>query len=262
MRFASLTSGSAANSTFVGTASTRILIDAGCSAKTLVERLGQINETLDSIDGIFITHAHGDHVKGLEVILKAAITRGRLIPVYVTRPTAERLEWKRLEHPPLKYFESGNCVEIGDLKVQSLTTPHDCYDPVAFTVTAASGEKVGVATDLGFIPPAMCAHFRSCGLVMVESNHDSVMLRDGDYPVDLKRRISGDTGHLSNGQVRNFIREHLGAGVRHLVLAHLSRENNHPQIVRAGAAETLARRGLDVNLVLATHAAATEVIVL
>lgn len=259
MKFSCLTSGSAGNSAFIGTESTRILIDAGLSAKMLVARLASIGETIDGLDGILISHAHIDHVSGLEVILGAAMKRGRSIPIYVTRETASRLKWKRIESPPLRYFEAGSKIEIGDMQAQSFTTPHDCIDSVAFTVSAG-GVKIGLATDLGFIPDAMPHYFRGCSLVAIESNYDSDMLRDGDYPLHLKQRISSDVGHLPNSATRNFIRRNMDVSVRHLILCHLSRENNLPSLAREGAGECIASRGLGTNLVLATYEKATEAI--
>lgn len=259
MRFSVLASGSAGNSAFLATAKTRILIDAGLSVKELAARLAAIGERAEGLDAILITHEHGDHVAGLPRLIKAGMRCGRAIPVYLTRMTAPMIDWQGLECPPVKYFDAGAAFSIGDIGVSSFTCPHDAVDPLTFCFSA-DGVKVGVATDLGFIPDAMRARFRQCDVVMIESNYDPEMLATCNRPPSVIERIQSRNGHLSNGDVREYIAKDLPANVQHVVLGHISRETNSTLLVATGARETLAHRGLKPKLTLAYQDRATEVI--
>lgn len=260
MRFSSLSSGSAGNATFLQSGDTRILIDQGLSVRLLASRLAQIGETLSGLSGIVCSHSHMDHAGGVVGTVRAAARRGETLPAYLTRPTAALLDWEGYERPPVRYFEAGGMFEIGDLQIRAVSVAHDCCDPVAFVVTDRSGAKAVVALDLGSVPEALTYYARGAGLVMLESNYDGEMLRTGSYPEHLKKRITGELGHLSNAACRSWIRREMPAGVRHVVLAHLSRQNNTPQTAHDGAAEALASRGLNCDLSVATYQSATPVI--
>ena len=261
MRFSSLSSGSSGNATFIASGDTKILLDCGLPVRRLAARLASIGETLDGLSAIVISHEHGDHIGGLARTIRARIERGAAISAYLTRPTAELIDWGGLERPPVKYFEAGRKLEIGDLEIMPVTIPHDCADPVGFIVTDRQGVKAGVIMDLGNIPDAVRYWLRGAQIVMLESNYDTVMLQDGAYIETVKKRISGELGHLPNSAVREFIRKDLDASsVRHLVLCHLSRHNNLPSLVREGAIECLSQRGQNCSVVLATHEKATDVI--
>lgn len=151
-----LASSSSGNSTFIGTERTRILIDAGLSARQIGARLAQIGEDPSRLDAILITHEHSDHVAGLPVLTRQL--KGR-VPVLLTHHTAEELDWDGAAPPPVQCFQAGARFEVGDLSVQSFTIPHDSVDPVGFTLTSG-GVKVSVATDLGYMPDNVKYHLR------------------------------------------------------------------------------------------------------
>jgi len=261
VRFSSLSSGSSGNATFIQSGDTRILLDCGISVRLLASRLRDIGETLDGLDGICIGHSHGDHCSGLARTIRERIRRGASIPAYLSRPTAELIDWGGLERPPIRYFEPGRSFEIGDLQIMPVTLPHDDPDPVGFIVTDRQGVKAGVIMDLGYLPDAARYLLRGAHIIQLESNYDTAMLQESPYPEPVKRRIAGELGHLPNSAVREFIRNDLDPDVRHLILCHLSRQNNHPAAARDGAADALASRGIThCQLTVATHQAATEVI--
>jgi len=250
-----LASSSSGNSIFLRTASTRILIDAGLSRKATIERLAAIGERLDTLDAILISHEHSDHVSGLVRLAKAV--KGRTLPVYLTKLTAPTIPWNGYE-PNLNTFEAGSRFSIGDIEVASFTTPHDAVDPVAFCFQA-DGSRVGICTDLGYIPDSVKVHLRETDFLLLESNHDVEMLKVGPYPWAVKQRVLSRRGHLSNDVVSSFILDDLAATTRTLVLGHLSEHNNHPEIVRVTAQDALRQRGLKTELTVAVPRRQTEV---
>ncbi len=261
MRFSSLSSGSAGNSTFLQSGDTRILIDQGLSTRTLVARLAQIGERLDDVSAILCSHSHGDHAKGIPRTVRERTRRGSILPAYFTRATAELIDWEGMERPPVKYFEAGRRFEIGDFEIMPMSTPHDDPDPVGFIVTDRQGVKAAVIMDLGFIPDAARYWMRGCHIVQLESNYDTAMLQEGSYPEHLKKRITSELGHLPNSAVREFVRNDLDVSVRHLVLCHLSRHNNDPRTAAEGTQERLLERGMkDCALSVAKYQAATPII--
>ncbi len=226
MRFCSLFSSSSGNSTFIGSAKTGILIDAGVSAKRLKEALLAREIDPASLGGIFITHEHSDHIKGMRILASTF-----KIPVYASEGTMAFLEENG--HVTSKFpFEiiDEKGVEIGDIFVKSFKTPHDSTESCGFQLTFSDGEKAAVATDTGCITDTMRKYIIGCGLVMLESNHDVGMLQNGPYPYYLKRRILSDRGHLSNECCAEFAKELIEKGTRRLFLGHLSNENNFPDL--------------------------------
>lgn len=246
-----LASSSAGNATFIGTGSTRILIDAGLSCRDIQRRLAAIGETPDRLDAILITHEHSDHVAGLPVLLK----RYR-VPVFLTHLAAPTLEWNGVE-PRIETFQAGAGFTIGDIRVDSFTIPHDSIDPVGFTFHV-EGRKIGYVTDLGYIPDSIPVHLEGSDFLILESNHDLEMLKVGPYPWAVKQRVMGRRGHLSNDAVGEFVAAGLGAGTRTLVLAHLSEHNNHPALAHQAADLALRRRALPTQLVVAAPRRQTE----
>ncbi|HTS46925.1 MAG TPA: MBL fold metallo-hydrolase [Bryobacteraceae bacterium] len=249
-----LASSSSGNSTFICTEHTRVLVDAGLSKRDVVARLAAIGEAAESLDAILISHEHSDHVSGL-----VALARQLDIPVYITRLTAPSIPWGEYT-PKLDCFQAGASFTIGDLDIDSFTVPHDAIDPVGFCFRA-HGIKVGVVTDLGYVPESIKFHLRGADLLILESNHDLEMLKVGPYPWSVKQRVMGRKGHLSNEVVSDFIWRDLDSSVSTLVLGHLSEHNNHPEIVRSMAERALdrARRSLFTRLVVAEPKGQTEV---
>jgi phosphoribosyl 1,2-cyclic phosphodiesterase len=244
VRICVLASSSAGNSTFLGTASTRILIDAGLSRRETESRLAAIGEAPERLDAILITHEHSDHVAGLPILL-----RRYAVPVFLTHLTAPTIEWNGVE-PRLELFQAGTGFTIGDIRVDSFTIPHDSIDPVGFTFRV-EGRRIGHVTDLGYIPDSIRVHLRGADFLVLESNHDLEMLKVGPYPWAVKQRVMGRRGHLSNDVVGEYIRNDLGAETRTLVLGHLSEHNNHPALAFQVADQALRRRALPTRLVVA-----------
>ena len=251
-----LASGSQGNCTLISSRTTRLLVDAGLSCRELLRRLAMCGESPSSIDAILITHEHTDHVGGLRVLAK------RLkVPVYMTGPThdayrrtARDSRGNRVHLERREEFHSGRAFQIGDVKVTPFTIPHDAVDPVAFTF-CSEGIKVGVCTDLGYMPASVRHQIRGCHMLMIESNHDLEMLRGGPYPWPVKQRVMSRVGHLSNDALADFLTTDYDGGAEFLILAHLSEQNNHPEIARMTAERALgAQRNFVRNqLVLAAQ---------
>ncbi len=266
-----LASGSTGNAAFLATSKTRILIDAGLSVRDLTRRLAEIGEHPEDIDAVLITHEHSDHVAGLVRFVRWRAKRNKPVAVFVSRLTAPTIEWEvpdgvspdrvspdRVSMETIERFQAGSGWIVGNIAVQSFTIPHDAIDPVGFCFHA-EGIKIGIATDLGYVPDSIKVHFRRVQILLLESNHDLDMLKVGPYPWSVKQRVMGRNGHLSNAVTCDFVENHLDGGVQTLILGHLSEQNNHPEIVRMGAEQSLLRRGLAPRLVIAEQKKPTEV---
>jgi phosphoribosyl 1,2-cyclic phosphodiesterase len=239
----------------LATDNTRILVDAGLSMKELGKRLAAIGEDLEHLDAILITHEHSDHISGLPVLARS---KKIAATIYVTRLTAPVIDWGETEPPRLEPFQAGARLRIGDIEVQSFGIPHDAIDPVGFAFEA-QGVRIGVVTDLGYIPESIRFHLRRTDLLLLEANHDLDMLKVGPYPWSVKQRVMSRVGHLSNKVMAEYLSEDLDSGTNNLVLGHLSEQNNHPAIVQMFASEALQRRGLRTRLAIATQHTPTEV---
>jgi len=186
-----------------------------------------------------------------------AVLKKLNVPVYVTHLTAPSIAWQEYT-PKLEAFQAGQRFSIGDLEIESFTIPHDAIDPVGFSVKA-EGVKVGIVTDLGYMPDSIKYHLRRTDFLVLESNHDIEMLKVGPYPWSVKQRVMGRKGHLSNDVVSDFIINGLDGCLETLVLGHLSEHNNHPAIVRLSASQALERRALKTRLVVAEPKTQSEV---
>ena len=226
--------------------------------RELKRRLAEIGETTDDLDAVVVTHEHTDHISGLARLVRARARAGRPLPVFISRLTAPQIDWEGFETPPVEFFQAGSGWIVGNIAVQSFTIPHDAIDPVGFCFHA-EGVKIGVATDLGYMPDSIKVHLRRVQVLLLESNHDIEMLRVGPYPWSVKQRVMSRNGHLSNTHTCDFLENDLDGGVQTLILGHLSEHNNHPAIVRMGAEQSLAQRGLDPRLVIAEQKRPTEV---
>jgi len=249
-----LASGSSGNAALVATDSTRILVDAGLSMKETGRRLAAIGEDLAALDAILITHEHTDHVAGLPVLARNKNLRAS---VWMTWLTAPAIDWGEGE-PRLETFQAGAAFQIGDIEVQSFSIPHDAVDPVGFAFEA-EGVRIGMATDLGYVPESVKFHLRRSDLLLLESNHDLDMLKVGPYPWSVKQRVMSRVGHLSNLGMSEYLENDLGNSTAHLVLGHLSEQNNHPEIVRMIATQTLEQRGLATRLAIAGQHAPSDI---
>jgi phosphoribosyl 1,2-cyclic phosphodiesterase len=252
VKFCVLASGSTGNCAFLSTGGTRLLVDAGLSFKELGKRLESIGEQVGRIDAVLVTHEHTDHICGL-----TRVSRRLRVPIYITRLTAPRVEWEDCG-PKLEVFQAGTSFMIGDIHIDSFTIPHDAIDPVGFCFSAG-GVKIGLVTDLGYIPESIKFHLRDSAVLLLESNHDLEMLKVGPYPWAVKQRVMSRNGHLSNDVVSDYLLEDLDRSTATLVLGHLSEHNNHPEIARMVAQQALDRRDYPTRLVIANQKHPTEV---
>lgn len=246
LRFRVVSSGSGGNATLVEAEGTRILIDAGLGPRELAERLQSIGVDPGSLTAVVLSHEHGDHARGA-----ASFARRFGVPLAGTRGTYAAAGLGAVEVPSYEVLGAGASARIGALELTVLPVPHDAAEPVAFVVRA-NGLALGHATDLGHLPRALVEGFRDCDALLVESNYDPALLRDGPYPWALKERILSPRGHLSNGDVGRYLAEGLGPACGRVLLAHLSQKNNHPELALMAAEEALARaRRGDVRVTLA-----------
>jgi phosphoribosyl 1,2-cyclic phosphodiesterase len=247
-----IASGSRGNCALVASSCTRILVDAGLSCRETFKRLKGLEERSEEISAILITHEHSDHVAGLQRLAKKLN-----VPVFLTESchhawnrSMRDEEGKLPELPKPEHFASGRSFRIGDIEVSPFTIPHDAADPVGFTFRA-EGIKIGFATDLGYMPVSVRNHLRGCHVLVMESNHDVEMLRSGPYPWSVKQRVMSRVGHLSNDSLAEFFSNDYDGVAEYVVLAHLSEQNNHPEVARASAEQALrGRQGLWSNRVL------------
>ena len=248
VRMTVLASGSRGNCALVATTRTRVLVDAGISCRETFKRLKQAGEDPRMLSAIVITHEHSDHVYGL-----ATLARKLKIPLFVNGATYAA--WRRSlkdsgqETPGSGYresFDSGRRFVVGDIEIFPFTIPHDAADPVGFTLRG-EGVKVAFATDLGYLPRNVCEHLRGCDVIVIESNHDVEMLRIGPYPWSVKQRVMSRVGHLSNETLAQFFTNEYDGSASFLVLAHLSEQNNHPELARRAAEKALGPRQTLLN---------------
>lgn len=254
VKFCVLASGSSGNAALLSTGKTRILVDAGLSMRETGKRLAAIGESLANIDAILITHEHSDHVGGLPVMARNKDIRAS---IYLTWLTAPAIDWGERE-PRIEAFQAGASFRVGDIEVQSFSVPHDAVDPVGFCFQA-EGVRIGIATDLGYIPESIKFHLRRTDLLLLEANHDLDMLKVGPYPWSVKQRVMSRVGHLSNLVMSDFIAQDLDSCTANLILGHLSEHNNHPEIVRLIATQSLEARGHQARLAIAEQRGPSEV---
>jgi phosphoribosyl 1,2-cyclic phosphodiesterase len=234
-----LASGSRGNATFVKTGCVRLLIDAGISFKELAKRLEAIGEEPDGIDAVLITHEHTDHSGGLKTLMKELPVQAFLTWGTIGALHADEYE---LNGSKLVPIPAGIPFVVGDVEVFPFSVPHDAAEPVAFSVSCG-GAKLTQLTDIGYMPDHVAQRLGGSDVLILESNHDLEMLRVGPYPWTLKQRLMGRYGHLSNTATARFIREQFDGRAQHVVLAHLSSKNNHPELARQETARALRDRG-------------------
>jgi len=220
----SLNSGSNGNCYYIGNREEAIIIDAGLSCRETEKRMNRLGLDIKSVKAIFISHEHSDHIFGLPVL-----TKKYQVPVYITERT--RLNSGMQLQPHLVCaFNAYEPVEIGNMTIHAFPKQHDAADPHSFIVSA-NGVKVGIFTDIGNACNNVTDSFAQCNAVFLESNYDEAMLMNGRYPYHLKQRIRGGKGHLSNKQAFELFTSCRSPFMSHLLLSHLSRENNTHEIV-------------------------------
>ena len=243
IRFCSVGSGSSGNATLVeatsGITTTRLLIDAGFSLRELETRLARVELALSDLDAVFVTHEHGDHI-GCAVTLAERYD----LPIWMSRGT-----WRAIGESArprrLSFARDGETIAVGDLMLRPFTVAHDAAEPLQ--LRCSDGENcLGVLTDLGAITEHMLEGIAGCAALVLECNHDEAMLAASRYPPSLKARIGGRYGHLSNALAVELLASGIAGHLRHLVAAHLSREHNRPEIVRAALASAWGSRPEDL----------------
>ncbi len=235
MRVCTLASGSKANATLVEAGATRLLIDCGLGPRILAKRLAEAGVAPASIDAVIVTHEHIDHMKGLA----QAVAKWHW-PVISTAGTLDGIPGIPRERQMRIAY--GDAPTVGECTVELVAVPHDAAQPAAVVITARrSGARVGVATDLGHVPESLGDAFERLDYLVFESNHDEIMLRTGPYPPFLQARIASATGHLSNRQTGGLLQRIAHKGLRQVLLAHLSQQNNEPSLALAAAKDVLKR---------------------
>jgi phosphoribosyl 1,2-cyclic phosphodiesterase len=236
MRFVVLGSGSGGNAAVVEGGGTRLLVDAGLSAKQLVRRLRLVGIEPESLDGILLTHEHGDHVSGLRVLMKALE-----VPVFAT-PSTSHVVRESLGPIAWKIFESGSRFGIGAIEIESFAVPHDAVEPVGFVFRREEG-AIGLVSDAGHITRAVVERLSGVQALFVEANYDDALLEaDTRRPWPTKQRIASRHGHLSNAQTADLVGELVPAGLRRVVLGHLSKDCNKPEV----AISAMEKFGIEV----------------
>jgi phosphoribosyl 1,2-cyclic phosphodiesterase len=282
MRMTVIASGSKGNSLVLSSSRTRILVDAGLSCRELFKRMRAADEDPQTLDAILITHEHQDHVQGVAVTARklgipvyfTEATHRAWMRWMKPEKRMSYAEWMRSRSsgnkeqetglsdedeaeepavvaetperdpcrlPGVEYFRAGSEFAVGDISVSAFTIPHDAVDPVGF-VFEIEGMRVGLATDLGYVPPNVQQQLRGCDVLMIESNHDLEMLRDGPYPWSVKQRVMSRVGHLSNDAAASFLEKNYDGQATYVVLAHLSESNNLPELARVAAEAALRER--------------------
>jgi phosphoribosyl 1,2-cyclic phosphodiesterase len=240
VRISVLASGSGGNSCVVESSKTRILVDAGLSAREIERRLEARQILPESIEGIFLTHEHNDHASG------ASIFASRWgCPIFASAGTADAIGLDGTLFAPFVRVLSGREGRVGSIGFRPLAVPHDANESVVYAFEADDARMV-IASDLGRAEASFVHFLREATTIMLEFNHDEDMLRDGPYTWPLKKRISGGWGHLSNRQSAEVIERAVGPKLRRVVATHLSRTNNTPELVAAEVAQAFARSGWEV----------------
>ena len=233
MRFASLGSGSKGNGTLLESADSCLLIDCGFTVKDTERRLARLGRAASDLSAILVTHEHSDHIKGV-----LPLARKYRIPVYCSHGTAA---YGELRASPLwRQLTLGHSLRIADIEIMPVAVPHDAREPCQFVFQRAA-KRFGLLTDLGSISALVRQQYADCDALLLECNHDVEMLQAGPYPPTLKQRVGGDWGHLNNAQAASLLGSACIERLQHVVMAHLSEQNNTPALARAAIAPHLDR---------------------
>ena len=244
-KFCSLYSGSSGNSSFIQTENTKILIDAGESAKKISNALSTLDINPAELNAILITHEHTDHIKGLSTLSKKYD-----IPVYANKKTWEAMpeEQEKILNKNQKYYNPFENFEIGDLKIYPFQIPHDAANPCGFSVFH-DNKKISIATDIGHMSSNVIHSLEDSSFILLEANYDPNILKCSKYPYNLKRRIAGPNGHLPNIEAGKTIAYLLNSGLKQVMLGHLSRENNFPELAYKTVVDELMQNKFNENTI-------------
>ncbi len=241
MRFAFLGSGSEGNSLLVQAGNTTLMLDCGFSVSETVTRLARLGLQAEQIDGVLVTHEHSDHIGGV-----ARLARRFKLPVWMTHGTL-LTQQSAFADVSVTELNPHHPVRIGDIDVHPFLVPHDAREPVQYVFTDGT-HRLGVLTDTGHVTPHIQASLAGCHALILECNHDEAMLRNGRYPASLKQRVGGRFGHLSNRQAAGLLASMDVSGMRHIVAAHLSKQNNLPELAAQALSEVLSCRAEEITI--------------
>ena len=241
--FCSLYSGSSGNSLFVETSNTKILVDAGVSCKKIENALEDINVDPTSLDGILVTHEHIDHVQSLGTLSKKYD-----LPVFVNQETLDAMpkQKDKIAEKNVKLFKVTENFSIGDLEIKPFSIPHDAANPCGFNILKEN-KKISIATDIGHMTKNILNNLEESLFIMLEANYDPEILKCSSYPFNLKTRISGPTGHLSNELAGKTITHLLQSGLKNAMLGHLSKESNFPELAYQTVVDELISNGTNLD---------------
>lgn len=259
MKLAVLGSGSEGNAVLISHEETSILIDAGFSGKRLAQRAQSAGIDLDLVNALFITHEHLDHIRGAGIV-----SRRHKIDVYATEGTLNRGRSVLGKLSQVQAINGGDSYCVGSLRIAPFDISHDASEPVGYVIEDGQS-RIGVCTDSGCVTHLMREKLSDCDALVLEMNHDPTMLLAGPYPWSLKQRIRSRIGHLSNDDAGEFLKELWHPGLKHVFLAHLSKENNLPELVRMSAEDALKRAGCsngDTQLHVTSQDTTSEVVLL
>lgn len=243
LRFCSLSSGSSGNCQYIETKDMKILIDAGFSGKRIKELLAFIDVCPSTLDGIFVTHEHTDHVRGVGVL-----SRRYDLPLYANEGTWLGMENRigKIKEKNIKVFNTEDFLELKDLTINPIKIFHDAIEPVGY-ILHYKNRKISIVTDTGLIDDGIKGKIKNSNLYLMESNHDVDMLREGDYPWFLKQRISSTRGHLSNDDAARILSDTIMAKEEVILLGHLSKDNNEPELAYKTVKSKLGENGINVD---------------
>ena len=259
-KICSLASSSSGNSFFLESRGNALLIDAGISARRITTSLKELGCTDENLKGILISHEHSDHVAGLTNFLKK-----RNIPVYSTKDVLNELTEKEIVSPSLcREIKAGESFYIEGMEIRAFKTPHDSTDSVGYRINTPDEHSFAVATDMGHISETVVEALKGCEAIILESNYDPDLLRMGQYPYFLKKRIAGPHGHLPNSETGKMAVDLIKNGTTTIMLAHLSKHNNNPALASATVEEALTHVGLyrnsDYRLLVAPYDTISDII--
>jgi phosphoribosyl 1,2-cyclic phosphodiesterase len=235
LSFVPLGSGSGGNATLVSDGATHILVDVGLSGRETARRLREAGLEPGEISAIVLSHEHGDHCRGVMPFVKDLE-----IPVFLTE-TALKASSMSLDAPRIRFICPGEGFEVNGIQFTPYSIPHDAADPLAFTIEKG-GVRISIVLDLGYISNLVAERLKGSDAIIIESNHDVNMLKVGPYPWSLKQRVMSRRGHLSNDSVAEFLADRFDGGARHVLLAHLSKNNNLPELALLSARRALEGR--------------------
>jgi phosphoribosyl 1,2-cyclic phosphodiesterase len=224
--FSSLNSGSNANCYYIGNGHEGILVDAGLSCRETERRMQRLGLQMGNLKAVFISHEHSDHISGIQTL-----SRKYKLPVYITQKTFDHSNLQ-IDQQLLRYFKKDETVVIAGMKIVCFSKSHDAADPHSFMISTQS-VNISVITDIGYPCKQVLHYFKQSHVAFLESNYCEEMLENGGYPYYLKKRIRGDEGHLSNQQALDLFLQHRPQQLSHLILSHLSKNNNKPELVDA-----------------------------